>query len=48
MPRAEMEKIAAGVRGATLEVIGGAGHLPFLENPAAVAALLAAHIRKHS
>ena len=46
MPRAEMEKIAAGVRGATLEVIRGAGHLPFLENPAAVAPLLVAHIRK--
>ncbi len=46
MPRTEMEKIAAGVRGATLEVIRGAGHLPFLENPAAVAPLLTGHIRK--
>ncbi|HYY52726.1 MAG TPA: alpha/beta hydrolase [Myxococcales bacterium] len=45
MPRAEMEKIAAGVRGARLEVIPRAGHLPFLENPAAVAPLLTAHIR---
>ena len=47
MPRAEMEKIAAGVRGAKLEVIGRAGHLPFLENPAAVAPLLTAHVRKY-
>jgi 3-oxoadipate enol-lactonase len=44
MPRAEMEKIARGVAGARLEVIAGAGHLPFLENAAAVAALLTAHL----
>jgi len=45
MPRAEMEKIAASVPGARLEVIPGAGHLPFLENPGAVSPLLAAHLR---
>jgi pimeloyl-ACP methyl ester carboxylesterase len=45
MPRAELEKIARGIPGARLEVIAGAGHLPFLENAAAVAPLLAAHLR---
>jgi pimeloyl-ACP methyl ester carboxylesterase len=44
MPRAEMEKIASSVPGARLEVIRGAGHLPFLENPRAVGRLLTAHL----
>jgi len=44
MPRAEMEKIAGGIPGARLEVIAGAGHLPFLENAAAVVPLLTAHL----
>jgi len=44
MPRAEMEKIAASVPGARLELIRGVGHLPFLENPRAVAPLLTAHL----
>jgi len=44
MPRAEMEKIAQGIRGARLEVVPAAGHLPFLENAAAVAPLLIAHL----
>ncbi len=44
MPRAEMEKIAQGVPGARLEVIASAGHLPFLENAAAVAPLLTGHL----
>ena len=45
MPRAEMEKIAALVPGARLEVIPGAGHLPFLEDPKTVSQLLTAHLR---
>jgi 3-oxoadipate enol-lactonase len=44
MPRAEMEKIAQGIAGARLEVIAGAGHLPFLENAAGIAPLLTAHL----
>ena len=44
MPRAELEKIANSVPGAKLHVISGAGHLPFLENPRAVASLLVAHL----
>jgi len=39
-----MEKIAASVPGAKLHVISGAGHLPSLENPRAVAPLLVAHL----
>lgn len=45
IPRAEMEKLAQGIPGARIEVIAGAGHLPFLENPAAVAPLLVAHLQ---
>jgi len=45
MPRAEMEKIAASVPGARLEVIAGAGHLPFLEDPKTVSRLLTTHLR---
>ena len=45
MPRAEMEKIAATVPGARLEVVPGAGHLPILEDPAAVSQLLTTHLR---
>jgi len=45
MPRAEMEKIAASVPGARLEVIPGAGHLPILEDPRTVSQLLTAHLR---
>jgi 3-oxoadipate enol-lactonase len=44
MPRTEMERIASSVPGARLEVIRGAGHLPFLESPPAVAPLLVAHL----
>ena len=44
MPRAEMERIAGEVPGARLEVVPRAGHLPFLENAAAVAPLLGAHL----
>jgi len=45
MPRAEMEAIAKAVPRATLHVIAGAGHLPFLERPREVAALLTAHLQ---
>ena len=44
MPRAELERIARAIPGARLETIAGAGHLPFLENAAAVAPLLTAHL----
>jgi len=44
IPCAEMETIARLVPGAKLETIGGTGHLPFLENPRAVAPLLTAHL----
>jgi pimeloyl-ACP methyl ester carboxylesterase len=46
MPLAEMEAIARGVPGARLEVIAGVGHLPFLENPRAVAPLLTEHLQR--
>ena len=45
MPRAEMEAMAKGIPGARLEVIAGAGHLPFLEKPRQVALLLTAHLQ---
>ncbi|MBL0275188.1 MAG: alpha/beta fold hydrolase [Anaeromyxobacter sp.] len=41
-PPAEAEKLAAGIRGATLVRIPGAGHLPCLENPEPFTAALAA------
>ena len=44
IPISEMRKINELVRGSRLEVIPGAGHLPFLENPQAVALLLTAHL----
>jgi pimeloyl-ACP methyl ester carboxylesterase len=47
MPRAEMEKIAHGVPGGRLELVRGAGHLPFLENPRAVGPILTAHLQRH-
>jgi pimeloyl-ACP methyl ester carboxylesterase len=43
-PPAEAEKIAAGVRGARLVRLPGAGHLPCLENPPAFTAALAAFL----
>jgi len=45
IPGAEMEKIASAVPAARLEFIEGAGHLPFLEKPRAVAPILTAHLR---
>jgi pimeloyl-ACP methyl ester carboxylesterase len=45
IPRAEMEKLAQGIPGARMEVIAGTGHLPFLEDPGAVAPLLTAHLQ---
>ena len=44
MPLAEMEKIAAAVPEARLEIIQ-AGHLPFLEKPDRVMPLLTAHLQ---
>src|SRR5438270_13486496 len=43
MPLAEMEKIAAAVPEARLEIIQ-AGHLPFLEKPDRVMPLLTGHL----
>lgn len=45
IPQAETEKLARGIPGARLQVIAGAGHLPFLEQPRAVAPLLTAHLQ---
>lgn len=45
MPLADLEALARGIPGARLEVIAGAGHLPYLEQPAQVARLLTAHLR---
>lgn len=45
IPRAEMEKLAQGIPGARMQVIAGTGHLPFMEDPAAVAPLMAAHLQ---
>ena len=39
-PPPEAEKLAAGIRGATLARIPGAGHLPNIEQPAAFNAAL--------
>ena len=44
IPRAEMERLSAGLPQARMEVIAGAGHLPFLEQPAKVAPLLVSHL----
>jgi pimeloyl-ACP methyl ester carboxylesterase len=48
MPRAEMERIAQAVPGARFELVTGAGHLPFLEQPEAVAPLLTTFLRRNS
>ncbi len=45
MPRSELETLARNLPRARLAVIEGAGHLPFLENPRAVAPLLTAHLQ---
>jgi pimeloyl-ACP methyl ester carboxylesterase len=47
MPRSEMERIAQAVPGARLEVIAAAGHLPFLEQPEAVAPMITTHLRRN-
>lgn len=41
-PPALVEKLAATIKGASLEVLGDSGHLPCIETPAAVAAALRA------
>ena len=45
MPRSELETLAYRIPRARLEVISGAGHLPFLEKPREVAPLLTAHLQ---
>ena len=45
MPRSELETLARRIPRARLQVIGGAGHLPFLERPREVAPLLTAHLQ---
>ncbi|HUJ25068.1 MAG TPA: alpha/beta fold hydrolase [Myxococcales bacterium] len=45
IPMAEAEKLKRGIPGARLEVIANAGHLPFIEQPRAVAPLLTAHLQ---
>ncbi len=44
-PPADAEKVAAGIKGAALVRIPGAGHLSCLENPAAFTAALEAFVR---
>ena len=43
-PLSYAEALAAGIRGATLEIIPGAGHIANLEAPGAVTAALRAHL----
>jgi pimeloyl-ACP methyl ester carboxylesterase len=45
MPFSELETLAYRIPRAKFEVITGAGHIPFLENPRAVAPLLASHLQ---
>ena len=45
MPLADLEAMASAVPGARLEVLEGAGHLPYLDRPAEVARLLTAHLQ---
>jgi pimeloyl-ACP methyl ester carboxylesterase len=45
MPLSELEALAQAIPGARFELISGAGHLPFLEKPRAVAPLLTAHLQ---
>ena len=45
IPRADADAMANGVKGAKLQVIAGAGHLPFVEKPNEVAQLLTAHLQ---
>lgn len=44
VPVAHGEAYAAGIRGARLEILDGCGHLPALERPAELAALVAAFV----
>jgi pimeloyl-ACP methyl ester carboxylesterase len=45
MPRTELEILATKIPKARFELIAGAGHLPFLERPNAVAPLLTSHLQ---
>ena len=44
MPVADLEAMAQAIPAARLEVLDGAGHLPYLDRPADVARLLTAHL----
>jgi pimeloyl-ACP methyl ester carboxylesterase len=44
MPLADLQAMASALPRARLEIIEGTGHLPYLERPAQVAALLTAHL----
>jgi 3-oxoadipate enol-lactonase len=45
-PPALVKETAALIRGARVEIIGGAGHLPNVEKPATVARLIAEHVAR--
>ncbi len=45
MPLSDLQAMAKAVPGARLEVIDGAGHLPFLDRPGEVARMLTAHLQ---
>ncbi len=44
MPLTDLKIMASAIPGARMEIIDGAGHLPYLDRPVEVAALLTAHL----
>ena len=48
LPPAKSRAIAAGIPGARLVTVPGAGHLPCVETPAAYAAILAPFLKEHA
>ena len=46
--RARAESVAAGIRGARLEIVEGAGHRPHLESPAAFRSLVMSFLKENS